>query len=406
MAPAHPTHSPGEAGFGVVEVLVSATLLVISLLALYSVLDTQTEASGLNRGASTASAVAEGDQERMRGLRVAYLADRTDTRTVDVGGERFTVTSAVEWSYDEAPDALGCGSAKTQAGYLRLQTTVDGERLRTPIIVNSLVAAPLGEFGDRTASANISLKTAAGAALPGAAVTLTGPENVSQPGNAEGCAVFNRIKPGAYTASASLAGHVSPSGSTTATANVSATAGTLNSTDLQYDRSASAVVSFRRGSTSNAANVRVLSAANPKVPACGGAPATCPPAGAGFRLFTPPNATASITASNLFPFSDGYTFYAGSCAANNPALISGYAGTTTRTLAPGSSANLTVRVPPLNLVARKDSGKVGHIVATPTDPGCSDVYRWEVSATSSGGTLTQPIPFGNYSICVDNGTVA
>lgn len=75
--------SRGEAGFTLVEVLVAATLLIVSVLATLALLDRATEATAVSKQRDVANAVAQEMIERATGGR--YTATRNDLTDVDPG---------------------------------------------------------------------------------------------------------------------------------------------------------------------------------------------------------------------------------------------------------------------------------------------------------------------------------
>jgi hypothetical protein len=76
-------------------------------------------------------------------------------------------------------------------------------------------------------------------------------------------------------------------------------------------------------------------------------------------------------------------------------------------MTPGGNQSLSVREPAINLIA-KDNGtvKAGLFVrVSPASTGCGGTTTYPKQTTNASGALPNPgYPYGDYSICVDNGT--
>src|SRR3954465_6875336 len=91
-----------ERGWALVETLVSAVLLIVIALAITSSLDTASRASAENKQRSVAAALAEQDQERMRGMDASALSNyHPAARNVTTpDGGVYAVTSRSDWIRD------------------------------------------------------------------------------------------------------------------------------------------------------------------------------------------------------------------------------------------------------------------------------------------------------------------
>jgi hypothetical protein len=74
-----------------VEVVWSALVLTIVVVAVLSGMDTAAISSGLSRARSTGATLAEQDQERLRSMRAVDLSNYTERRTVNLGGGPYAV---------------------------------------------------------------------------------------------------------------------------------------------------------------------------------------------------------------------------------------------------------------------------------------------------------------------------
>jgi type II secretory pathway pseudopilin PulG len=91
-APLPPARKRSEAGFTIIEVLVSALMVILIGTATAKALITTAHVSGDQRLRAEADAIATQDQERLRGLSDEQLNGLSQTRPVTVGtGQTFSV---------------------------------------------------------------------------------------------------------------------------------------------------------------------------------------------------------------------------------------------------------------------------------------------------------------------------
>lgn len=393
-----------EDGFGLIEVLVSAVMLALISLGVLAMIDGPAAVSGANRARSTASALAQQDQDRMRAMTVTDLSGFSSTRTVVTNRVSFTVRSKAIWVSD-ASGTESCTSNDNQAHYLKIVSTVTWPDIGTapPVTATSLMAPP-PSLSTTAGSLAVQLSDQAGAPVTGTTVRAT-PGAYSTATNSAGCAFFGGVAVGTYAVSYGQAGWVDPAGNSNVTLNGSVTAGTTTTLTASYAPAAQVSVSFdtKVGSAAPVA-ARSLAATivNPNLPS------------PGFRSFTVASPTPTIGASNVYPFTSGYGVYAGGCAAANPvnynaSYFTQNPGSYVRP-GPSGSASVTVREPALNVKVIRNSVPLAnaHVIAKATGAGCADRY---VMSTDSNGLivlgpapfLAPAVPFGPYSVCADDG---
>jgi Tfp pilus assembly protein PilV len=393
-----------EHGVTLVETLISAAILVIVLIAVLASLDAASHTAAINRSRTVAAGLAERELERLRALPASTLATYNEPpRDVTSGGAHYSVASKAEWVHDASGASASCDSDGKRADYIRITSTVTsnvvGKRVK-PVEMTSIVAPRVGSFGANQGTLGVQLKNEAGGPVSNMPVTITGPATQSDATNQLGCAVFGHIAAGAYTVSVSQPGWVDVSGNQTLTHDANVTPGTKQTVELQYAQAASVTVNFdtevhgsKKASTSPA-----LTAANPGLPT-------------GSRVFKPGAASASITATGLYPFPDGYSFFSGGCATSDPeAFVTDYFSANPGFLkvGAGGSASVTVREPAFNLRVTRGPNensaaplKEAYVVVTSTEPGCTDKYIFD--GVNPNGTLPEPgLPFGRYTVCADD----
>jgi Tfp pilus assembly protein PilV len=390
-----------------VEVMVGAVVLAIATSALLNGIDGAQSAGTKNKARSTAAALAEQDQERMRSMPVASLAGYSNTRTVQVKGVNYTVTSSTQWVSDQG-GPISCSNNNKTAANIKITSAVSGNAFTGVVDEVSLVTPPPGTFAPGEGRAIVKINDRNGAAVVGRGVTLSGPSSYSATTNSLGCAVFPFVAQGAYTAS--VGGLVDWQGNDPSTKAVGVTAGTSTTISMELDSAAEIDAIFDtqvNGATAVAAKSPSVTLTNSKLlvgtktfPTSPGAPLT------------------QINAQNLFPFTDGYWAYAGACSTNNPALaptnnsplLPNYSPT------PGQVLTMTaandIRVPSINLQVVSSGGTAvpntspATVIIKSADSGCTNTFPTQTTTSKTYGTTTytatlpEPgFPYGNYRVC-------
>jgi Tfp pilus assembly protein PilV len=380
-----------ESGFGLIEVLVSALLVVLVSSGVYLGLDAASATSGINKHRSISTYLAQQDQDRMRAMAVTELSNYRETRTQAVGKVTYTIASSASWVGDGTGSA-SCTSGSAQANYLRIASSVTWPGMTIkPVAIESVVAPPSGSFGPNQGSLAVQVRDRNGAGVQGVSVALSGPQTYADVTNAQGCVLWGYLPVGSYTVTLTKAGFVDPQG----IAQPSKAAGVVgeSTTTLAFDYDAGGQVQ---------ATYETLTAA-------GGTPAAAN--GLSFTLVTshqpvplPPfgdgQPHASFTSGTVYPYSDPYSAYAGSCAGADPNAYG--APQQFVTVAPGGVTPVTLREPPIDLRVvyngAPESGATVKLTATGT--GCSAVTT---RTTGSDGYLTdRAFPFGPYTVCVQD----
>jgi Tfp pilus assembly protein PilV len=376
----------GEAGFALIEVVVSAGLVMVIAAAVLGGVDVPSVISGQNQVGSQAAALAQQDQERMRAMPIAQLINYSATNNKTVDKRTYTVRSLVTWVTDSG-STVTCASTDTTSGdYLRLRTTVDGPGQKRPVVIESLLAPPQGSLASSKGNLAVLVTNQVGDPVAGIPVSIPGKSGVT---DANGCVFFGLVDPGQYQVTTSKPGYVDPAGNETAVQ--SATVSVNNTTLVQQSYAVAATITANV--TANEYGVvgpspaRTVTLSN----------ANMPPAGT--KAFTAANQTAtSLVAQRLYPFTDGYTGYAGSCPSNNPVPNFGPFAVTP---APGASATMTVRQAALNItVTGLPSGTQSvRVTLDNTTAGCPNFADILLNGS---GRLTEPgFPAGTYDVCIE-----
>lgn len=388
-----------EAGFGLIEVIVSASLLVLVASGVYLGLDAASATSGINKHRSIASALAQQDQDRMRAMAVAELSNYRDTATLRVGGVTYTVRSTASWVTDTT-GAPGCANENdpgyapadgatrgSAAHYLRIASEVTWPSMTVPpVTIESVVAPPIGSFGTNLGSLAVHVRDRDGAGVPGVSVSLTGPQSHVGVTNQQGCVLWGYLPIGNYQVSLAKQGYVDRNAMSNPSRQVSVVGEATTTVAFDYDLGGRIQASYETlvdGQPTPAA-AEAFSIVGPHLTV------PLPPVGDGIP--------APVHTSGLvFPDTAPYGVYSGACAGADPTAYRQDAQLAL--VAPGAVVPVTVRVPPVDVRVLRDSRPVegATVRLTATASGCGGTTT---RVTGADGFLTERgMPYGTYSVC-------
>lgn len=416
---------PGEGGYALIEVLISALIVVLVTGAVIQTLVASGHASANERHRSQAYAVAQEDQARLRSMQISALQQGLAPHTVTLNGTPYSVTSAA--TYVSAKTGATTCNGEGRADYVRIASSVTWPQMiegAAPVSIESIVSPTTGSVdatsGGLAIYAHTSRLKPQVQALSGVGISGSGPGSFSGSTNSEGCALFGGLPAGEYTVTPTAVGLIDPSGEPPQPFVAKISGGSTLIKELQYDKGGSATVSF---SVRNRAGVlEVPPASATKANKADSIILTnpgMPPA----RSWGTPGGPAqpSIEATSLFPFESAYNVYAGSCTPAVAELAPEAGATASLTVPVGGKASATVRLPALYVTVRRSNGSpaekiaVANVPVTVTDANCKDaggelvLRRYRTTPTGGLGenkanpTLETPgLPTGEYQVCAYN----
>ena len=388
-----------EAGFALIEVVVSAMVLAIVALAVLSGIDAANGASAREKARAVAANLAEQDQERLRAMPVTLLKNPPASEPLTVDGVTYTIKSETRWITDDLGGEPGCGSATNQVEYMQIRTTVsskyvDGKRMK-PVTVDSLVA-PTQEWVEDHGTLAVKVVDRTNVkGVPGIAVTATsaGFTPPSAVTDATGCAVFKSVPTGSYTLRLNTPGFMNRDGEQLSEEDQTVVAKTIAIATMVYDRATSArstVFTHVPGQNWSAAAEKPSKARN--ISLVNGASVGL------VRTFAPTSPPQQIVdATALFPFAENdYSVFTGSCKYASPDT---YKPTNTNyftqtnplaTLkadpAQAQPQAVTLRQPPVNIRVLRNSVSSQHF-----NDGNIVVFAELQKPTGSTDTCAEPI---------------
>ncbi len=393
-----------EAGFTLIEVLVSALLVALISAAVADALIAGAYTSADQRNRSVAHELAQQDQERLRGMSAQQLNGLNQTLPqITVNGTVYTVRSQAQFV-----GSSGGTCSSSAAAYFRTSSTVTWGNPSESVVEESVITPPAGG----TLLAQVEDQTTA--ALSGVTVSASGPDYASGTTDANGCTVLAGLATGSYNVTLAKPGYVDPNGNASPpnlTATVTSTGTTTPSTSLMMGQAGTITASFRdasRGTLSGEADGLSWfgSGASTQMSSYASASSS--------------TAATQLTASNLFPFAfsgpsytNNYQVWAGRCLQMRPPT-----GVNQISVPPGSTQSWNIQEPELDVFVYSGSTRIApaHVKITfqvVSGPACTDSWYSTIASnasTSATGALAYPgVPFasgssGTLSVCADNGS--
>jgi hypothetical protein len=336
-----------EAGDTMIEVVVAALLVALIAAAAFTGFSSVANIAGAQRHQLQANALAQQDEEWLRGLSVTQLSatapsspscgssaglygNECYTRTID--NETYTVTSTAKFVTAASGNTSCTASGTGAADYIETASKVtwaNGNDSRPPVIEHSLISPHTGGalIIQATDGSNPTPNPVAGVTID---VTGPGSSTTTQAltTDASGCAVFGGLAGGSYTVS--WPGYSTPTGATSASVIVIDGATQTNTYEIQQSGGITAnFTTTYSGATGVSGTADTFVAYNDQF--------------ASPLVFGTPNSFSTSVSSglNVFPLSgtdDAYSVFAGACSPGDeppsPATAVVTAGATTAVTVP------------------------------------------------------------------------
>jgi Tfp pilus assembly protein PilV len=293
-------------GFGMIEVMVSAVLVIAIALATLKLLDGAQTVSANNRSRDVAAQIAQSEQDKIRQLPMTSLAGGYHVQNpVPVGGVTYTAVTDAKWVTDSG-GPVSCSTSNNVA-YLATTTSVTWPAMgkTKPVTADAIVDPGVAAVGAKKGALTVLLTRADGTGTSGITVTAGGMSAVTDD---NGCAVIGNIDPGPQTLAYNTTGYVDKDSKQQISRNVTIGAGTIAQATGFYDNPGYATLTTPVDTTVGSVwNGRYsIDHDQRSLP----------------TLFTIQGDTDSsgVPAQyGLWPFASAYRWYAGDCIGNNPA---------------------------------------------------------------------------------------
>lgn len=363
------------------------------------------KATGDQHRRTEAQALAQQDQERLKGLSSQQLDNLSQTYTSTQDNYKFTVSSRA-WYLNSTTGASCSSSGGAGATYFKTISTVSwtdpSGAAQTLATDESVITPPAGgsilaQFHDQTT-----------APLSGVAVSATGPESDAATSDGNGCTIFTGLDTGNYNLAFTDSGYVDPNGNAsplTDTATVASTgiATPSKGNPIEMGLGGGATGTFYLAGTTTGAFAPDLSWYG-----SGGGYSMSDfrkndPTG-GTNYSSLPTTTVadanspSASPGGLFPFAslnptsytNNYQLWAGACRAEQPP-----AGVNAATVTPGlSNLTATVYEPQLYLTTSRTPNDVKFTFNAASGSTCQDIWTPALSSIAGpSGSRVYGLPY-------------
>ncbi len=389
---------PSEAGFALIEVLISAMLIIIVGSAVLSLLVASTRSAAQERARTQAYAMAQEDQARLRAKRISTLNGLHEVRPVTLNGTEFEVESTGVF-VNNTSGTSSCNENESTPDYVRITSTVRQKSGQgSPISLQSIVSPSNGSLDPTHGSIVISATNAQGKALSGLHLSGTGTSSFSGTTDSNGCAIFADLPAGTYTLTPSGTGLVERFGNPPSGQQVQVSGGQTQRVPLLLDQAGTLKAPFfyKLGTTSYSVVPQYVALYDAEM-------------GTSAKSYKPTTeevgSTKYAVVASLFPFKTAYTVYAGACESNKPSSSEAMAS-----IAVPSGASVTapqIRMPALEItVTTNGSTKIQGARVTITDSKCAAAGKYVYTTEANGhqsqtttGPMTPALPWSTYEIC-------
>ena len=134
----------GEEGYVLVEVMVSAMIITIAAIGVFTAFTAAEHSTAQERHQAQAHGLAQADIARLRTMRISQLSPSlTETTTKTVEGSPYTVLSDAQF-INAKTGTDTCDEKEASADYIRIRSTITwpGMGARPAVVETSLVAPP------------------------------------------------------------------------------------------------------------------------------------------------------------------------------------------------------------------------------------------------------------------------
>jgi Tfp pilus assembly protein PilV len=408
-----------------IEMLVAVSILLIALIAAAFMFQSGMKVSGDTRQRVVAAHLATQQLEAVRGPAAdpakfkSVVSDHAGQEIFDVtvNGIDFRITQDIQF-VSQTSNSSSCDGGSITNGLIAQVTervTWSNMGATQPVQVTTALSPPVGAYSQTSGGFAVKVVNAQGQPMPNIDVQIVGPVVDTIATTTEGCAFFAYVPPGSYTASVIDGTGVGDQGELTPSISKPVLVGQIASHVFNYDMAATidhAGWSISGGATVPATGLPISVANNGLQP---------------YFAYSFAPGTTSMTP--LYPYTSGYTLFAGNCADNNPIGKDGaknlfYPGLSPTPVGVTAGGSTSAAIELFTLPVAVTSGGLpvpnATVTATTTDfptgspniPICTDGGSSGspstiglVSTDAAGNSLTG-VPLGHWSITATSGPLS
>lgn len=387
-----------DGGFSIIELIVSLTIFSLLVGTLVALIATGLRAARNNKDRSVGAHLASQEMDATRQLAFARMSLGSSRHPVTVNGVRYQVKTDTEWVANSST-SNACDSTGSSPRVVRVSVTVTWPDMRgaAPVTTATEISPPVGSYDPDNGHIAVRVRDRNAAALGGVPVRVTGPgidrtQNTTDPA---GCAFFGFLPPATYAVTLGTPSWVDRQSNAVPSQTVGVSAGATTSVAFDYDQAATITASLTSagggippaGATLTFANTGILPS--------------------GFRAY--PGTGVVRTISSLFPFADGFTAWAGTCADADPEGLdsggarfwSGAQRDNAITVDPGATVASAIKLGTVHVQFGRDSGlgSVPVVAVHRPDAGCpAGETLTLVAFNGASGDQLVALPFGTWTI--------
>lgn len=387
-----------------IELVVAVSVFAILAGGLALTIDGGLGLARNNRNRSIAANLASQEMDKIRQEPFTQLPLGLVDRTESVGGVPYTVRRETEW-VDNASTTGPCDATAGTPRVLRVSASVYWTDMRgvAPAKSSTILSPPVGSYDPN--NGHIAVKVLGGTAAPlaGVPVTVTAPgltRNLTT--TTDGCAFFAFVPPNVtYTVRLSAVGYVDRQGNANPAQLTGVASGATSSVAFDYDQAATLTLTLNSsGGGSFPSNLAVGVGNTALLPT-------------GSKSFA--GSGAIRTVGNLYPYEDGYSAWAGTCADSDPegedgnglAFWEGAARQTELQTSAGGTATGTVDLPTIQLHygdVSASAGTVNVVAVHDADNGCATGLQYTMGTFSGPASSLVALPYGVWTFTVPGHT--
>jgi prepilin-type N-terminal cleavage/methylation domain-containing protein len=392
-----------QSGFSLLELMVSMLIFSVVMGAALVGLGNTMDVLRNNKSRSVAANLAAQELDIVRSTTFANLPLGLYGSVQTVDSVAYRIWRYSGWVTKNATSQACDGVSGSQLAYLRITVIVRWPNMNGAQAIQSqtYLAPPVGSYDPNAGSIGVVVRDRSAVLEEGVNVTITGPGgSKSEVSDSDGCAFFAYLVAGTYTLTLSNASFVDGQGIAVPTQSIAVSNGTTTSLQFDYDLAATLSLTLQSPGGGTAPVAVNASVANTHlIPV-------------GVKAVTGQSGTTR-TVGNLFPYTDGYQAWAGTCADADPQgqkptgggpYYPGAQRDPALSTNPGLTTIGTIKVDSVRLHVLKNNVALAAATVTAThaaDNSCAagETYTFQ-GTTDSSGYLLGALPFGLWSFQV------
>lgn len=393
-----------DGGFSLAEILVAMFVFALVSVGLLHTLTMTLTTTRDSRARQVAANLAASEIDRAREESDLFALVPVTRAPLQVGTDIYHVARQTAWVSDPSAD-FDCGAGGS--GSLRYKrvsilVTWDGMKASTAPVRADTLIDPKERINDPAkGTILVGVLDGAGTGSPGVTVTATplfpgGVAPAAQVTDAQGCAYLLKVVAGGdYSVNVSRAGYVDVNQATSSSIVVGVAAGTSASAGFQYAEAATYIASYATNTTE--LNVQRPNNLTTSFVSTTGSYAAAGTVSGADRTFA------------LHPFASGYSAFAGTCTAADPAewpaaTLPNREGQRQSPVAaePGGAVNVPVWMGIVKVDLGSTTTRSLKAVSTQNvgvgDPGCAATTTLTFGDALTSGQATIALPYGSWDL--------